>query len=240
MKNADVAEGRAPSAGMILAGGLALALGAVAFLGVFIYLAAAFNYPDVLDGAAADVLPSLLATGSSGRAAWAFYALLPLIWLPAAGGAFEALRQRDAAIMRLAAFFAFMAAIAMILGLMRWPSLHWALAQAWAVATPEQQPVLAAIFDGFNTYLGNYIGEFLGETSFSLFFLLSGIAMLRSARFPAWLGWWGIVTAVLGLLGAWRNVTGAVGFIGEINNYLLPLWMIGFGAALLVDYRRRR
>jgi len=44
-------------------GGLCLAGGAVAFLGVFSYLAARFNYPDVLDGPAATVLPSLLATG---------------------------------------------------------------------------------------------------------------------------------------------------------------------------------
>ena len=44
-------------------GGICLAGGAVAFLGVFAYLAARFNYPDVLDGPAATVLPSLLATG---------------------------------------------------------------------------------------------------------------------------------------------------------------------------------
>ncbi len=37
-------------------GGLCLAGGAVAFLGVCTYLAARFNYPDVLDGPAATVL----------------------------------------------------------------------------------------------------------------------------------------------------------------------------------------
>ncbi len=35
-------------------GGLCLAGGAIAFLGVFTYLAARFNYPEVLDGPAAD------------------------------------------------------------------------------------------------------------------------------------------------------------------------------------------
>ena len=48
-------------------GGLCLAGGALAFLGLFSYLAARFNYPDVLDGLAATVLPSLLPTGPPGR-----------------------------------------------------------------------------------------------------------------------------------------------------------------------------
>ena len=51
-------------------GGLALIAGALAFLGVFSYLAVAFNYPDVLDGPAATVLPALLATGTTGRVVW--------------------------------------------------------------------------------------------------------------------------------------------------------------------------
>ena len=41
---------------IIRSGGLCLAGGALAFLGVFAYLAARFNYPDVLDGPAATVL----------------------------------------------------------------------------------------------------------------------------------------------------------------------------------------
>jgi len=49
---------------IIRAGGLALIAGAMAFLGVFAFLAARFNYPAVLDGSAAEVLPRLLATGA--------------------------------------------------------------------------------------------------------------------------------------------------------------------------------
>jgi hypothetical protein len=54
------------SKGTIFAGGLALVLGAGAFMGVFVYLANSFQYPDVLDGNAKDVLPALLATGDPG------------------------------------------------------------------------------------------------------------------------------------------------------------------------------
>src|SRR5947208_542225 len=65
-------------------GGLALVFGAVAFLAVFSFLAARFDYPAILDGPGNTVLPRLLATGTPGRTAWALYAFLPLIWLPAA------------------------------------------------------------------------------------------------------------------------------------------------------------
>lgn len=123
---------------VIRLGGLCLAGGALAFLGVFTYLAASFNYPDVLDGPAATVLPSLLATGSPGRFAWAVYALLPLIWLPAGVAAFEALAPVRRGSMRLALFFAALAALAMMLGLMRWPSVHWHLALAFQHAAPGE------------------------------------------------------------------------------------------------------
>ena len=62
-------------------GGFFLIGGALAFMGVFAYLAARFNYPQVLNGSAAEVLPKLLATGPTGRAVWAIYGLLPIIWI---------------------------------------------------------------------------------------------------------------------------------------------------------------
>jgi Domain of unknown function (DUF4386) len=214
-------------------GGFCLAGGAVAFLGVFVYLAARFHYPGVLDGPAATVLPSLLATGQQGRLVWALYAVLPLIWIPAGVAAFEALAPARRAPMRLALIFAVVAALAMMLGLMRWPSVHWHLALAFEHAAPPEQAVLTAVFDGLNTYLGNYIGEFLGEFSFSVFFLLTSIVWLQSSRPRKWIGWVGLGTAVFGLVGMFRNVTSAVAPIAALNNYLLPAFMITLGVALV-------
>lgn len=225
--------------GTIRAGGIALVGGAVAFLGVFTYLAARFHYPDVLDGQAQDVLPALLATGATGRAAWAFYGLLPLVFIPAGIGAFEALRERAAGPLRVGVLFAFLAALSMMLGLMRWPSVHWELARAWETAAEGDRLVLATIFDGLNRYLGNFIGEFLGEFGFSMFFVLSAVGLLRHSRAPRWLGSWGLATGILGLIGMWRNVTPAVDVVAAANNYLLPAWMIGFGVWLVVVSRTR-
>lgn len=134
--------------------------------------------------------------------------------------------------MLLAMQFAALAAISMMLGLMRWPTVHWHLAQLQATATAEQQQVIAAIFDGLNTYLGNYIGEFLGELSFNMFFLLSSWTLLRFRATPRWVPVLGLVVAAAGFIGMFRNVTAVVAPIAVINNYLLPAWMIVFGVVL--------
>jgi hypothetical protein len=206
----------------------------VAFVGVFSFLAARFDYPAVLDGSASDVLPRLLATGVTGRAVWAVYGFLPLAWIPAGIGAFHALRGVREGSMRTAMQLAVLASISMMLGLLRWPSIHWELAQAYATADPPARELLAAAFAGLNSYLGNYIGEFLGELSVNLFFLLSALAMLApESRFPRWMAYLGLLTAAAGLIGMFRNVTGVVAPVTEVNNYLLPLWMVAFGLGLL-------
>jgi hypothetical protein len=201
---------------------------------VFSFLAARFDYPAVLDGSASDVLPRLLATGPTGRAVWALYGFLPLAFVPAGVAAFHALRREREGSMRTAMLFALLASVAMMLGLLRWPSIHWQLAQAYAGADESARQAIAGVFSGLNSYLGNYIGEFLGELSVGVFFLLSSLAILEpESGLPRWMGYLGLVTAVAGLIGMFRNVTGLVAPVAELNNYLLPLWMIVFGVGLL-------
>jgi hypothetical protein len=214
-------------------GGIALIAGAVAFMGVFGYLAVNFNYPAVLDGSASAVLPALLRTGAGGRAVWALYGFLPLIWIPAGVAAYCALRGSRPGAMLLALHCAIVSAISMMLGLLRWPTLHWRLAEAYVVGGANEQRVLAAIFDGLNLYLGNYLGEFLGELSFSAFFVVSSWALLRSTRAPRAVALLGLTTGILGWVGMFRNVTSLVAPVAQINNYLLPIWMIVFGTILV-------
>jgi len=89
------------------------------------------------------------------------------------------------------------------------------------------------VFDGLNRYLGNYLGEFVGELILNAFFLLSGRAMLKTDAIPRWMGWFGIASGVLGWVAMWRNVTDVVGLAADLNNIVLPLWMIVFGIGLI-------
>ena len=218
--------------GMVIAGGVSFVLAASAFVLVFAYLAANFEYPDILEGSASEVLPRLNAGGTGMRLVWAVYAFLPLLLIPGAVGtklACPLSRGR----MTLALVFACVAAFSMCLGLMRWPSIHWALAEVYSGAALDTQRGIEAVFNGLNLYLGNYIGEFLGESALAIFFLLVSFSLLKEPRFARWLGWLLMAFAALFGIGAFRNVTHAVQFVADINNALLPLSMIALGASLV-------
>jgi hypothetical protein len=222
-------------------GGLALLAAALGFIGAFTYLAVRFDYPDVLEAPAATALPALLAMGSAGRAVWGLYGLLPLLLIPAAVGARTAFRGADEDGMQMALLFASVAALSMMLGLQRWPSIQWELARAYAASGPEVRTALSAVFDGLNRYLGNYLGEFVGELSLNTFFLLSARAMWRSGIAPRWIAGLGLTSSALGLIAMWRNVTSLVAPIAALNNAALPLWMIVFGVTLLaIGFGRAR
>jgi hypothetical protein len=218
---------------LIRLGGAALVLAAVAFSAVFAFLATQFHYPEVLDAPAAQALPALLAMGETGRAVWAVYGVLPLLLVPASLGAYAALKRASQGGMALAVLMAVIAAVAMMLGLMRWPSIQWEIARVYATASPEGRALLTAVFDGLNRYLGNYLGEFVGELCLSTFFFLSGRAMLRSDGFARWMGWAGVASGAIGWIAMWRNVTAIVAPVAQVNNAVLPIWMIVFGIGLL-------
>lgn len=214
-------------------GGGALVLASILFIAVFGYLAATFDYPDVLDQPAADVFPRLLALGTTGRAVWSLYALIPLLLVPAGVGASIALRGSAAGAARSAAAFAIIAAFSMMLGLLRWPSIHWELARVHATASTADRLTIEAMFAGLNSYLGNFIGEFVGELALNLFFLLTAYAILRSSRHPRWLGIGGVIASAIGLGAMFRNVTHAMAPVADANNLVLPVWLIVLGVAFL-------
>ena len=222
---------------MITLGGVSLVVGAISFVLVFSYLAANFNYPEILDGSAEEVLPRLLKGGQTMRSVWALYAFLPLFFVPGAVGAYFACpSSRDR--MTLALVSAAIGTLAMCLGLMRWPSVHWALAEAYAASDAQGMISVGAVFHGLNTYLGNYIGEFLGEICLAAFFCLTGNSCLKESNFPRWLGWGGILFSALFAIGAFRNVAGAVQIVADMNNALLPLWLVVLGISLIWYTRR--
>jgi len=210
---------------------MALILAAVLFIAVFSYLAARFDYPDVLDRPAADVLPRLIALGHAGRAVWLLYALIPLLLVPAGVGVWVALRGVASGAARSAAAFATIAGFSMMLGLARWPTIQWELGQAYASATPAERPALAALFTGLNSYLGNFIGEFVGELALNLFFLLTSYALMRTRR-RSKIGFAGVIVSVLGFGAMFRNVTPLVALAAEVNNFVLPIWLVVLGIVL--------
>lgn len=218
-------------------GGLALIAAAVLFIAAFSFLAGTFDYPDVLDRGPAEVLPRLLALGATGRAVWAIYGLLPLLLVPAGVGVARAFRRSAPGASTAALVFAAISALTMMLGLLRWPSIQWEIAQAW-VAAPEggtEHTGMTALFHGLNTYLGVFIGEFVGELTLNLFFSLTAWAMWRTPRAAGLrpFAWIGFVAAASGAIAMFRNATALVAPVAAVNDYVLPLALIGLGVGLM-------
>lgn len=219
--------------------GLTYIVASVGFLAVFSWLAARFGYPDVLDHSAAEVLPQLLALGSTGRAVWMVYAVLPLLLIPAAVGAAAALRRADwssDAVLHLAVLLQVVSAFAMTLGLARWSTAQWVLAEAWPLADAAQQASMGTLFDAFNVFLGNAIGEFVGELT--LYGSFAGFAVALWKVGAKKMAIFGALTAVGGWLSMFRNVTDTVQLAADITNLTLPLFLIAFGVLLLRWGRR--
>lgn len=214
-------------------GGASLIAATLLFAAVFTILASSFGYPDVLDQPAAEVLPRLLALGPAGRAVWVVYGLIPLLLIPTAMGVHAAARRVAPQLAQAALITAVLCALAMMAGLLRWPSLHWHLAQAHAGASPAAREAIVAVVAGSNSYLGNFIGEFLGELFLNSFFLLASMALARAAA-PAgrWLLPAGIAASGLGAVAMLRNAVPWVEPVAALNNVVLPVWMLVLGVAL--------
>ena len=104
-----------------------------------------------------------------------------------------------------------------------------AAAAAWAFSTGvlgHSRPFFASVVAVVS--LGLTAGGRLRRTAE----LSAGVA-LGVAVGDAWVALFGLVTGIAGLVGMLRNLTPAVASVAAINNYLLPLWMIGFGVVLL-------
>jgi hypothetical protein len=103
------------------------------------------------------------------------------------------------------------------------------------MADAAQQQTMTIVFDALNSYLGNAIGEFVGELALYASFAAFAVALWRiGVRKMAVLG---AVTAAFGLIGMFRNITTAVQPVADVTNLLLPVFLIAFGTAVM---RRRR
>jgi hypothetical protein len=215
------------------AAGLTLVLCSLAFVAVFTYLAATFGYPEVLDRSAGEVLPRLAAGGDTLRNVWFLYGLLPLGIVFAGAASASVLARGGQPLRALGLSASTLAGIAMMAGLLRWPTIMEVLARYWQNAAPAERPALAAIFDAANLFMGQLVGEFVGEIALATWFMALALAFRRTGR--RFLGILGIASAALVALAALRNITTAVAPIAEINNVTLPLWLLVLGVLFFRD-----
>lgn len=85
--------------------------------------------------------------------------------------------------------------------------------------------------DALNSYLGNAIGEFVGELALYGSFAAFAVALLGAGwRRMAFMA---VVTAVAGWISMFRNVTSVVQLVADVTNVLLPLFLVALGVTVL-------
>ena len=210
----------------------AAVLANVAFTG----LGAVFDYPDVLERPADDVLTSF--RDSQGPVVGWFLALAlgAALLAPIAVGVG---RLSTARTMRWAVPVGIVAAVVQVIGLLRWPLL----VPGWAATAAGDDPAAAAVartsFSTANRVLGNVLGETGG-------YLLTAAwtALVLTALGTAFAGRWfvalGSVSAALVVAGVLSPLdlplVDTANFVGYV---LWSGWLVVFAVVLLARSRRR-
>jgi hypothetical protein len=202
----------------------------------FTALGSIFNYPDVLDEPAGEVLAAFHDNRGAVSGWFSVLALSAALFAPVAIGVGRLSRERA---MRIAVPVGIAAAVVQVIGLLRWPLLVPGYASD---AVSGDAAVAATARDSFATasdILGTAIGETLGYLLTATWTALVIVALGR--RYAGrWFQLLGGVSAVLVLVGVLSPlglpVIDSANFFGYV---LWSLWLIALAVTILVHARRR-
>ena len=206
----------------------------------YMLLISSFDYPDILRQPAEHILTQFAAGGTSLIAQWFAFAwvglplLLAMLLLP------KALGLEASAAMTTATMAGVVAAIAQMVGLLRWvfvvPVLSRLFADPAAGEATRQAVVVA--FRVVHQFGGVLLGEHVGQLFTILWMGLVSLARLRSSVVKAWLGWLGIVASAIylaaqtELLATVVPAFPAVPQAGLVGSLLWLGWMLVLGITL--------
>jgi hypothetical protein len=201
----------------------------------FTALGSIFNYPDVLDEPAGQVLASFRDDQGAVSAWFSVLALSAALLAPIAIGVRRLAAGR---VMRLAMWVGIAAAVVQVVGLLRWPLLVPGYASD---AASGSVTVAAGARDSFTTasdILGTALGETLGYLLTATWTALVIVALGR--RFAGrWFGVLGGASAALVLVGVLSPLdlpgVDTANFFGYV---LWSVWLVAFGVAMLFRERR--
>jgi hypothetical protein len=202
-----------------------LILAAVLANVAFTALGSIFNYPDVLDEPAGDVLASFRAHEGAVSAWFTVLALSAALLAPIAIGVG---RLSSAPAMRLAVWVGTAAAVVQVIGLMRWPIL------VPGYAANGDSDAFTTASDILGTAIGETIGYLL--TALWTALVIAAIGRWFAGR---WFAALGAASAALVFVGVFSPLDLPVIDTANFFGYVLwSLWLIAFGVVLLVRERQ--
>jgi Domain of unknown function (DUF4386) len=202
-----------------------LILAAVLANVAFTALGSIFNYPDVLDEPAGDVLASFREHEGAVSAWFTVLALSAALLAPIAIGVG---RLSSAPAMRLAVWVGIAAAVVQVIGLMRWPIL------VPGYAADGDTDAFTTASDILGTAIGETIGYLL--TALWTALVITAIGRWFAGR---WFAALGTASAALVFVGVFSPLDLPVIDTANFFGYVLwSIWLISFGVVLLVRERQ--
>ena len=201
----------------------------------FIALGSIFNYPDVLDEPAGDVLASF--RDSQGAVSLWFLVLAVAVGLlaPIAIGVGRLSSNKA---MRLAVPVGITAAIVQVVGLLRWPILVPGYASDAASSNAAVAGDARDTFTSVSDILGTALGETVGYLLTATWTVLVVVALGR--RYAGrWFQALGVTSAVLVFAGVFSPLGTPMIDTANFFGYVLwSLWLVALGMLILVHERR--
>ena len=201
-----------------------LIAGAVLANVAFTALGSVFNYPDVLDEPARDILARFRADEGAIRLWFTVLALSAGLLAPIAIGVGRLSARRE---MRIAVWVGIAAAVVQVIGLMRWPLL------VPGYAAENNVDAFTTAHDVLGTAIGETLGYFLTASWTALV-----VVALGRAFAGRWFSVLGLASAALVFVGVLSPLDLPVVDTANFFGYVLySLWLIAFGVLILVRER---
>jgi hypothetical protein len=216
--------------------GALLILTTLGFNGLFTSLSINFEYPDILRFPTGYVLEQYHAGGSILTLQWYGMVIVSILFIPMALFMHRILADEDIPYLGLATTFGVLAGAVNVLGFIRWVFVVPHLARVYVdpASSEATKEAVTVVFEAFHLYAGFAIGEHLGYMFIALWAGLLSVAMFRLPLFKPWLGWLGLVAAVLVFFGITEGAgVEAAGLVNVIGFALWSLWLIITGIFLL-------
>ena len=216
--------------------GILLLVLAVGFNGFFTLLAMNFEYPDILRFPTGYVLEQYHMGGSTLTLMWYGMVVVSILLIPLVVLIHQILADEDIPHLTIATMFGVLAGLTNVLGFIRWVFLvpHLASIYLDSASSEATREAIVVVYEAFHLYAGFSIGEHLGFMFLGFWTVLIGTAMLKSSLFKQWLGWLGIVSAVLIIFGCTEGA--GLEFAADVNVVgfvLWSIWAIATGVFLL-------
>ena len=218
--------------------GLFLIIVPIVFNVTFLLLGRAFEYPDILRKPTDYVLRQFQAGGASLRRLWYAFMFSAVLFTPVPVIVQQLFQPEVPSFLVVGTTIGVLAGAVQFLGLIRWPFLVTSLAEMYTASDSTQatREAVVVVFQAFHRYVGVAVGEHLGYLFTSIWTILVCMAILGTQLVSPLLGWLGILPAIGVFIGVFEE-TGfkAAGAINAISYLLWSVWLIAFGAALLLQ-----